>query len=185
MRQRTIRSERDVCPKAFDQVHGFLILFDSSLNSLPNIHKMSSLYDTTVPAFIRGLTALSHILTLGENYAKDNNISESDFMNARLAPDMLPLTFQIQNASNAVRNALTLVAQIDVVAFENDEKTFAELQQRISLTIEALEGTDAKAFNGAESKTVERGGKHLRAQRFWLRTRCRIFTSIFRLRMRF
>lgn len=120
---------------------------------------MPSLYDTTVPAFIRGLTALSHVLTLGEKYAKDNNISESDFTNARLAPDMLPLTFQIQNASNAVRNALTLVAQIEVVAFENDEKTFANLQERIALTLQALEVIDAKAFDGAKSNTVERGGK--------------------------
>lgn len=127
---------------------------------------MPSLYDTTVPAFIRGLTALSHVLTLAEKYAKDNNISESDFTDARLAPDMLPLTFQIQNASNAVRNALTLVAQIEVVAFENDERTFANLQQRIALTLQALEGTDAKAFDGAESKTVERGGKTFTGSEF-------------------
>jgi hypothetical protein len=120
---------------------------------------MPSLYDTTVPAFTRGLTALSHILTLGEQYAKENKIAEADFTNARLAPDMLPLTFQIQNASNAVRNALTLVAQIDVVAFENDEKTFADLQKRIAQTIKALEGADAKSFEGAETRKVERQGK--------------------------
>jgi hypothetical protein len=120
---------------------------------------MPSLYDTTVPAFVRGLTALSHILTIGEKYAKENNLSETEFTSARLAPDMLPLTFQIQNASNAVRNALTLVSQIDVVAFENDEKTFADLQERISLTIKAVEGTNAKNFDGAEKRTVERQGK--------------------------
>lgn len=120
---------------------------------------MPSLYDTTVPAFVRGLTALSHILTIGEKYAKENNLSETEFTSTRLAPDMLPLTFQIQNASNAVRNALTLVAQIDVVAFENDEKTFADLQERISLTIKALEGTNTKTFDGAEKRTVERPGK--------------------------
>jgi hypothetical protein len=120
---------------------------------------MPSLYDTTVPAFVRGLTALSHILTVAEKHAKENNISEADFTTASLAPDMLPLTFQIQNASNAVRNALTLVAQIDVVAFDNTEKTFADLQERIALTIKALKEADAKSFEGAEARKVERQGK--------------------------
>lgn len=127
---------------------------------------MPSLYDTTVPAFIGGLTALSHILTIGEKYAKDNIIPETDFTDARLAPGMLPLIFQVQNASNAVRNALTLIAQIDVVAFENDEKTFADLQKRVALTIKALERTDAKTFEGAESKTMERQGKTFTGSEF-------------------
>jgi hypothetical protein len=120
---------------------------------------MPSLYDTTVPAFVRGLTALSHILTVAENFAKENGISEADFTSARLAPDMLPFMFQIQNTTNAVRNALTLVAQINFAAFENAETTFADLQSRIALTQRALEGTDAKSFEGAATRTVERQGK--------------------------
>lgn len=65
----------------------------------------------------------------------------------------------IQNATNAVRNALTLVAQINFAAFENAETTFADLQSRIALTQRALEGTDAKSFEGAATRTVERQGK--------------------------
>jgi uncharacterized protein len=113
-----------------------------------------TLYDTSVPAFIRGLTSLSHILTVAEKYFKENSISEDEIMTARLAPDMLPFPFQIQTVSNSSKNALVRVAGTTAVPMEDNEKTFAELQERIKKTLEILEGVDAKAFEGAEEKEV-------------------------------
>jgi hypothetical protein len=128
---------------------------------------MPSLYSNSVPAFIRGLTSLSHILTVGETYAKDQKIPESDFTEARLAEDMLPLVFQIQNATNAVRNTLTLVAGLtDVPAFEGDEKSFADLQERIAITIKELEKVKEKDFEGAETRVFERQGKTWKGEDF-------------------
>jgi hypothetical protein len=128
---------------------------------------MSSLYNTSVPAFIRGLTSLSHILTIGEAYAKDQKIPESDLTEARLAEDMLPLTFQVQNATNAVRNTLTLVAGLtNIATFQNDEKTFADLQERIATTIKALERVEEKDFQGAEERIFERQGKSWKGAHF-------------------
>jgi len=121
---------------------------------------MPSLYTASVPAFIRGLTSLSHILTVGETYAKEHKISESDFTEARLADDMLPLTFQVQNATNAVRNTLTLVAGLtNIAAFENTEKSFADLQARIETTIKFLKSVEEKDFEGAATRSFERQGK--------------------------
>jgi hypothetical protein len=122
---------------------------------------MPSLYSNSVPAFIRGLTSLSHILTVGETYAKNQKIPESDFTEARLAEDMLPLVFQIQNATNAVRNTLTLVAGLtDIAAFKGDEKSLADLQERIAITIKELERVKEKDFEGAETRVFERQGKN-------------------------
>jgi len=121
---------------------------------------MPSLYSTTVPAFTRGFTSLSHILSVGETYAKENKIVESDLTTARLAPDMLPLTFQIQNATTAARNALVLVAGLTTIpTFSGNEETFADLQARIRTTIKALESVKESDFEGAETKKVERNGK--------------------------
>jgi hypothetical protein len=121
---------------------------------------MPSLYSVSVPAFIKGLKSLSHILTVGETYSKDQKIPESDFTEARLAEDMLPLVFQIQNATNAVRNTLTLAAGLtDIAAFKGDEKSFADLQERIATTIKELEKVNEKDFEGADTKVFERLGK--------------------------
>lgn len=71
-------------------------ILSSQSQSTNQTDKMSlSLYDTSVPAFIRGLTSLSHILTTAEKYATENSIPEKEIMEARLAPDMLPFQFQI------------------------------------------------------------------------------------------
>jgi uncharacterized protein len=121
---------------------------------------MPSLYDISAPAFIRGLTSLSHILTVGEQYAKDNKLPESDLTEGRLVADQLPLTFQIQSASNAVRNVLVLVAnQSSIPQLANDEKSFADLQNRIAETIKWVKSVDAKAFEGAKDRVFERQGK--------------------------
>lgn len=55
-----------------------------------------NLYSVSVPVMLHHLDALSALLTKGEEYTKANKIPEADFMTAKLAPDMLPLTFQIQ-----------------------------------------------------------------------------------------
>jgi hypothetical protein len=113
-----------------------------------------TLYDTSVPAFIRGLQSLSHVLTVGEKYAKENGISEEDIMTARLSPDMLPFTFQVWTVSNTAKNTLVRVAGTTAIPMEDDQKTFAELQTRIAKTIEILEGVDKASFEGVDEKEV-------------------------------
>jgi hypothetical protein len=113
-----------------------------------------TLYDTSVPAFIRGLQSLSHILTVGEKYAKENGLSEEDIMTARLAPDMLPFTFQIWTVCNTAKNALVRVAGTTAAPVADDQKTFAELQARIASTIEILKGVDRATFDNVDGKEV-------------------------------
>jgi len=113
-----------------------------------------TLYDTSVPAFIRGLQSLSHIITVAEKYAKENGISEEDIMTASLAPDMLPFTFQIWTVSNTAKNALVRVVGAEAIPMEDNEKTFADLQTRIKKTLKILEGVDKSVFEGVEGKEV-------------------------------
>ncbi|EFG4742241.1 DUF1993 domain-containing protein, partial [Escherichia coli] len=64
---------------------------------------MPSLYDITIPAFLHSLGALSKVLAKGEAYADEKGIAHDDLLGARLAPDMHPLTSQIQRASDTAR----------------------------------------------------------------------------------
>ena len=55
-----------------------------------------SFHDATVPAFLQILGSLSGLLTKAEAHCKAKNIQPEVLLNARLYPDMYPLTRQIQ-----------------------------------------------------------------------------------------
>lgn len=84
-------------------------------------------------------------------------------MNARLAADMLPLTRQIQIASDAVKGFGARVAGIEVPSFADTESTFAELQARIKKTIDFLNTLKAEQIDGGEEREVPQTGRR-RAQ---------------------
>jgi uncharacterized protein len=55
-----------------------------------------SMYEASIPHFFRMLGNLSAILDKAKIHAETKNIGESVLINARLAPDMYPLSQQIQ-----------------------------------------------------------------------------------------
>ena len=62
-----------------------------------------SLYQASVPVFVRMFGNLSAILDKAAVYAEAAKIDPAVLLNARLAPDMHPLTRQIQIASDAAK----------------------------------------------------------------------------------
>ena len=57
-----------------------------------------SFYDATVPAFLQILSSLTGILTKAEAHCEAKNIQPEVLLGARLYPDMLPFSKQIQLA---------------------------------------------------------------------------------------
>lgn len=49
---------------------------------------MVSLYDLSVPVYIRSLQNLSDVLKVGEKWASENNVELDKLLEAKLAPDM-------------------------------------------------------------------------------------------------
>lgn len=112
----------------------------------------------TVPAFVRGLTVLDTLLTKAEAHAAETGTSLQDLFDARLAPDMLPLSAQIQRASDTSKLAVARLTGVAAPSFEDNEASFPELHARIAKTIAYIESVDAAAFDGAETRTVELKG---------------------------
>ena len=79
-----------------------------------------SMSQASVPHFIRGLGQLETILKLGE--AADPGLAA-----ARLAPDMLPLSGQVQRASDTAKGCIARLSGVENPRFADDEKTFAEI----------------------------------------------------------
>ena len=81
-----------------------------------------SVYDVTVPVFLRGLGTLSAVLEKGRAHADTEEIPEVELVNARLAPDMLTLAGQVQRASDTATVILeeVKVPKENVIAGEGD-----------------------------------------------------------------
>ena len=114
-----------------------------------------SLYDTTVPAFLQILGSLSGILDKAAAHCKAKNIQPDVLLGARLYPDMLPLTRQIQIASDFAGKSCARLAGTEVPTTPDTEKTFDELQQRLASTIDYVKTFKPAQFEGGESRDVE------------------------------
>ena len=113
-----------------------------------------SMYQITVPVFIRFLKNLSAILKKGEEFAKAKGFEPEVLLNSRLAPDMFPLSRQIQIGCDLARRCVLRLAGLDIPAIEDNEKTFAEFYARIDSTIATLESIKPEQLDGTEEKMV-------------------------------
>ncbi|KAF2147656.1 hypothetical protein K461DRAFT_298279 [Myriangium duriaei CBS 260.36] len=115
---------------------------------------MTSLYNQTVPVLIKYLHALSGLLEKAEKFAEEKGKTHDEILNFRLIEDMRGLPYQVQSCSNTAKFLAVRVGHMKNIVLEDDETTFAQLQSRVSRTIEILESLDPKCMDGMEEKEV-------------------------------
>ena len=113
-----------------------------------------SLYQASVPSFVRMLTNLSEILNKAAVHAETKKIDPSIFINGRLAPDMFPLSRQVQIATDMVKGCGARLAGVEVPNYEDNESSFAELQARIAKTIAFLQTLSPEQIDGNEQIAI-------------------------------
>jgi hypothetical protein len=112
------------------------------------------MYQASVPVLARTFKNLAGILTKAEADAAARKIDPSVFINARLAPDMHPLSRQVQIASDAAKGGVARLAGIEAPSFPDTETTFPELQDRIRKTIDFVQSVSAAQIDGCEEKPI-------------------------------
>jgi uncharacterized protein len=113
-----------------------------------------SIYQASVPIYMRRLEALSAILDKGAAYASERKIDPVVLIQARLYPDMLPLARQVQIAcSHAVRGAARL-SGAEPPTVEDKANSFDDLKALIAKTLKFLKGVDAKKMEGMENREI-------------------------------
>ncbi|MHA6494388.1 DUF1993 domain-containing protein [Pseudomonas borbori] len=113
-----------------------------------------SMYQASIPVFLRQLDNLSSILGIAAADAEARKIDPSVFLNARLAPDMFPFSRQVQIACDSAKSGGALLAEVETPSHADDETSFAELQARIEKTKVFLQGLSAAQIDGSEERTV-------------------------------
>ena len=114
-----------------------------------------SLYDISIPTYRRGLKNLASFLDKAEAHAKTGGIDPAAYAEARLAPDMHPLTRQVQIASDAAKGGGARLAGVDAPAMPDTETTFPELKDRITKTIAFLDTVSKDQLDARDAATID------------------------------
>jgi hypothetical protein len=113
-----------------------------------------SFYDGSVPAFLQILGSLTGILTKAEAHCKAKNIQPDVLLGARLYPDMLPLSKQIQLACDFATKGCARLTQSEVPSTPDTEKSFDELKARLGKTADYVKTFKPAQFDGADARDV-------------------------------
>ncbi len=112
------------------------------------------MYAATVPVFDRMLASMQTWLRTARDHAIAKGFDESVYLTMRLAPDMLPLSRQIQIATDGAKGCAARLAGVDVPSYADTETTIDELKARIDKTIAFLQTFTPAQIDGTENKTV-------------------------------
>ncbi|MGP1676718.1 MAG: DUF1993 domain-containing protein [Burkholderiales bacterium] len=113
-----------------------------------------SMYQVSVPVFLKTLGNLAAILDKGAAYAAAKKVDPSVLLAYRLAPDMLNLTRQVQIAADHAKRAPARLAGIEAPAYEDNEASFADLKARIDKTIAFINSLKPGQIDGSEARDI-------------------------------
>lgn len=114
-----------------------------------------SMYQASVPVFIHTLQQLHAILEKAEAYAAAKKIDPAVLVNARLAPDMFPLSRQIQIACDFGKGTPARLAGKDSPSWPDNEATLADLKARITKTIDFAKSFKTADIDGSEDRDIK------------------------------
>jgi hypothetical protein len=113
-----------------------------------------SMYQASVPLFLRTLGALRNILEKAQAHAEMRKFDPAALIGARLFPDMFALARQVQIATDMAKGCGARLAGIEPPRYEDNESTFPELLARIDKTVAFLKSLKAEQIDGSEGRDV-------------------------------
>jgi len=113
-----------------------------------------SMYSSSVPVFVRMLGNLSTWLDKAAAHAEARKFEPTVLLNARLYPDMLPLSAQVQIACDSAKAGVARLAGVEIPKHEDTEKTVAELKARIAKTLDFIKSVPAAQIDGTEARVI-------------------------------
>lgn len=113
-----------------------------------------SMYQCSVPLFKTLLGALSNNLDKGAAFAEAKKFDPSVLLNWRLAPDMFPLTRQVQIATDQAKGGAARLAGLEVPTYADDKSSFDQLKARIAKVLAFMDGIKPAQIDGSENKQI-------------------------------
>lgn len=113
-----------------------------------------SMYQVSVPVFLRSLNALSGVLDKAAAFADAKKFDQAVLLGTRIYPDMFPLNVQVgQVCTHAARGVAQLagLTQPDLGA---PDTTIAGLKERVAKTIAFVNSAKPEQIDGSEDKDI-------------------------------
>ena len=99
--------------------------------------------------------AMAGFLQKAADHAVSTEVDEAVFLAYRLAPDMFPLSRQVQIATAIALRGSSRLAGVDAIELEDTETSFAELIARCQHASDIIEKFDDDTINGNERVAME------------------------------
>jgi hypothetical protein len=112
------------------------------------------MHSASVPVFVRMLGNLLVWLDKAEAHAQARHFDPGVYLAARLAPDMLPFTKQIQIACDSAKFGVARLSGVEAPKFEDDEASLPDLRERVRKTLAFIQSVGAERIDGTEAKDV-------------------------------
>jgi hypothetical protein len=113
-----------------------------------------SMYQASAPRFVNTLRNLSGILDKAQAYVDAKKVDPAVLTGYRLFPDMLPMSRQVQIATDTAKGAVARLAGVEIPKYEDTEQTFADLKARIAKTIDFIDTIKPAQIDGTEDKEI-------------------------------
>ena len=113
-----------------------------------------TMHSASVPVFQRQLGAVLTWLDKAEAHAVARKFDTANYLQLRLAPDMLPFVSQTRIASDAAKSAVARLAGVEVPKFEDNEASFADLRARVQMTLDYVASVPAASIDGSELREI-------------------------------
>lgn len=113
-----------------------------------------SMHAASAPVFTLTLGNMLNWFELARRHAQARKFEPDNFLGLRLAPDMLPLSKQVQIATDNAKGCVARLAGLEVPAYPDDERTLDELAARVRRTIDFVVSVPAAQVDGSEARRV-------------------------------
>lgn len=113
-----------------------------------------TLFDASIPVFIRGLRVIASELEIATRSATERGFPADTLASARLYPDMIPLSAQVQRASDTSKFSAERLSGVKSPTFPDTEQTLAELTERAKNTIAFLQTITRDQFASVAGQPV-------------------------------
>ncbi len=123
-----------------------------------------NMHQASIPLMLQMFGSISAVLDKAAAHCEERKIDPAVLIGYRLAPDMIPLSGQIQIMTDQAKGCAARLAGIDIPSYADTEKTFDELKARIAKTVDFVKSVTPDQINGSEDREVvlKIGGNELK-----------------------
>ncbi|KAB7739838.1 DUF1993 family protein [Parvibaculum sedimenti] len=123
-----------------------------------------NMHQASIPLMLQMFGSISAVLDKAAAHCEERKIDPAILVGYRLAPDMIPLSGQIQIMTDQAKGCAARLAGIDIPSYADTEKTFDELKARIAKTADFVKSVTPDQIVGSEDREVvlKIGGNELK-----------------------